>query len=177
LGKPDPVTPEPVFAIGSPTKAFTATAVGMLVDDGKMAWDDPVRKHVESFHLADPLADANVTLRDLLCHRSGLGLHELLWHGSPWGREELIRRTGLLQLDRQFRSTWLYANLTFLTAGYAIGLASNSSWEAFVQRRIFDPLGMNGANFSRTVAGKRPYRAAPHLKKTDGTRATIPVPN
>src|SRR5262249_40132225 len=91
LRKPGPGTPEPLFAIGSTTKAFTATAVGILVDDGKMAWDDLVRKHVEFFHLADPLADANVTLRDLLCHRTGLGLHELLWHGSPLGREELIR--------------------------------------------------------------------------------------
>src|SRR5262249_62294843 len=71
LSKPDPVTPETLFAIGSTTKAFTATAVGMLVDARQMAWDDLLRDHVESFHLADPLADANVTLRDLLCHRSG----------------------------------------------------------------------------------------------------------
>src|SRR5262249_28033958 len=85
LGTSDPVTSETLFAIGSTTKAFTATAVGMLVDDGQMAWDDLVRTHVAFFHLADPLADAHVTLRDLLCHRTGLGLHELLWHGSPWG--------------------------------------------------------------------------------------------
>src|SRR5262245_47105687 len=177
LGKPDPVTPETLFAIGSTTKAFTATAVGMLVDEGKMGWDDLVRTHVEFFHLADPLADANVTLRDLLCHRTGLGLHQLLWHGSPWGREELIRRTGRLQLDRPFRSTWLYANLTFLTAGYAVGLTSNSSWEAFVQRRIFDPLGMNGANFSTTVAEKAPNRATPHRKSREGPMTTIPWRN
>src|SRR5262249_1795868 len=159
LGKPDPVTPETLFAIGSTTKAFTATAVGMLVDDGKMAWDDLVRKHVEFFHLADPLADANVTLRDLLCHRTGLGLHELLWHGSPWGREELIRRTGRLQLDRPFRSTWLYANVTFLTAGYAVGLASKSSWEAFVQRRVFAPPGMKGGKLLETRGGRHAQRA------------------
>jgi CubicO group peptidase (beta-lactamase class C family) len=104
LGQPDPVTPETLFAIGSTTKAFTATAVGMLVDDGEMAWDDLVRKHVEFFHLADPLADANVILRDLLSHRTGFGLHELLWHGSPLGREELIRRAGRLQCSSTARS-------------------------------------------------------------------------
>src|SRR5262249_60512664 len=99
------------------------------------------------------------------------------WRGSPWGREELIRRAGQLQLDRPFRSTWQYANLTYLTAGYAVGLASNSSWEAFVQRRIFDPLGMNGANFSTTVAEKTPNRATPHPNSTDGTLITIPWRN
>ena len=149
----------------------------MLVDDGEMAWDDLVRKHAEFFHLADPLADANVTLRDLLSHRTGFGLHELLWHGSPWGREELIRRAGRLQLDRPFRSTWEYANVTFLTAGYAVGLASKSSWEAFLQRLIFAPLGMNGANFSTTVAEKTPNRATPHRKSTDGPIITIPWRN
>src|SRR5262249_57189394 len=121
--------------------------------------------------------DQHGSLRDLLCHRPGLGLHELLWHGSPWGREELIRRTGLLQLDRPFRSTWQYANVTFLTAGYAVGLASQSSWEAFVQRRIVDPLGMHGANFSTTVAEQTPNRATPHRQRTDGTLRTIPWRN
>src|SRR5262245_33412817 len=138
LGRSDLVTPETLFAIGSTSKAFTATAVGMLVDDGKMAWDDPVRKHVEFFHLADPLADANVTLRDLLCHRTGLSRHDVLWYGSSWGREELIRRTGRLPLDQPFRSTWQYQNVMYLTAGCAVGNASKSSWEAFVQQRIFD---------------------------------------
>src|SRR5262249_10167335 len=88
-----------------------------------------------------------------------------------------IRRTGRLQLDRPFRSTWLYANVTFLTAGYAVGLASKSSWEAFVQRRIFDPLGMNGADFSTTVAEKNPNPATPYRKSTDGTTITTPWRN
>src|SRR5262249_35921956 len=99
LGRQDAVTAETVFATGAGTKAFTATGAAMLVDEGKMAWDDPVRKHVEFFHLADPLADANVTLRDLLAHRTGLGGHDMLWYGSPWGREEIIRRIGRVKLD------------------------------------------------------------------------------
>jgi len=75
-------------------KAFTATSIAMLVDEGKMAWDDPVRKHLDYFHLADPLADANVTLRDLLTHRTGLGTHNFLWMAAPWSLEESIRRIG-----------------------------------------------------------------------------------
>src|SRR5689334_15929154 len=72
IGTDDPVTPDTVFAIASTTKAFTTTAIAMLVDEGKMAWDDPVRRHVPFFRLQDPLADANVTLRDLVCHRTGM---------------------------------------------------------------------------------------------------------
>lgn len=177
LGKPEPVTPETLLAIGSCTKAFTATAVAMLVDEGKMAWDDPVRKYVECFHLADPLADANVTLRDLLCHRTGLDRHELLWFGSPLGREELIRRIGLVPLDQPFRSRWQYQNLMYLTAGYAVGVASKSSWEAFVQQRILDPLGMTGADSSTKAAEKVPNRATPHRKNAAGKVVAIPWRN
>src|SRR5713226_2808287 len=137
LGGSKPVTPETLFAIGSTTKAFTTTAMGMLVDEGKMAWDDPARKHVEFFHLSDPLADANVTLRDLVCHRTGLSRNDALWYGSPWSREEVIRKIGLVKLTQPFRSTWQYQNIMFLTAGYAVGAASKSSWEDFVERRIF----------------------------------------
>jgi CubicO group peptidase (beta-lactamase class C family) len=92
LGREDPVTPGTVFAVGSTTKAFTAAAVAMLVDDGKMAWDDPVRKHIEFFHLYDPFADRAATLRDLLSHRTGLSRNDALWYNSPWSREELLRR-------------------------------------------------------------------------------------
>src|SRR5437763_1959980 len=74
----EPVTPDTIFPLASCTKAFTTTAMAMLVDEGKMAWDDPVRKHVPFFHLADPTADANATLRDLVTHRIGLASHELL---------------------------------------------------------------------------------------------------
>src|SRR5262249_17723241 len=177
LDKSEPVNADTRFAIGSCTKAFTATAMAMLVDDGKMAWDDPVRKHVEFFRLADPLADANVTLRDLLCHRTGLAEHEQLYWTSPLSREELIRRFGLVPLDRPFRSTWQYQNVMYLTAGYAVGVAAKSSWEAFVQQRIFDPLGMTGANFSTTVVAKGPNRATPHWKNAEGTVVALPWRN
>ena len=173
-GTTNPVTPDTLFAIGSTSKAFTTTAMAMLVDDGKMNWDDPVRKHVEFFRLSDPLASEQVTLRDIITHRTGLARHDLLWYRSPWGREEIIRRIGSVQLTRPFRSTWQYQNIMFVTAGYAVGAASKSSWEEFVQKRIFDPLGMAGANFSATVAEKSPDHASPHVKGSDGKVTLIP---
>jgi CubicO group peptidase (beta-lactamase class C family) len=167
LGRDEPVTPETLFAIGSTTKAITTTAMALLVDDGKMAWDDPVRKHLPFFRLSDPLADDNVTLRDLVCHRTGLSRHDMLWYGSPWAREEILRRIGQVKLDKSFRSIWQYQNIMYLAAGLAAGAASKSTWEEFVQARILDPLGMTGANFSTTTAEKAPDHATPHRKKEE----------
>jgi CubicO group peptidase (beta-lactamase class C family) len=98
------VTPRTVFAIGSTTKAFTTAAMAMLIDDGKMSWDDPVRKHIEFFRLSDPLASEQVTLRDLTSHRTGLSRNDNLWYGSPWSQEEIIRRIGYVKLSRPFRT-------------------------------------------------------------------------
>src|SRR3954454_1874482 len=113
------VTPDTLFAIGSTTKAVTTTAMAMQVDEGKMAWDDPVRKHLPSFRLSDPLADQNVTMRDIVCHRTGLSRHDMLWYGSQWSREEILRRIGLVKLDQSFRSTYQYQNIMYLAAGQA----------------------------------------------------------
>jgi len=177
LGKNVPVTPETLFAIGSTSKAFTTTAMAMLVDEGKMNWDDPVRKYVEFFRLSDPLADDNVTLRDIVSHRTGLSRHDLLWYGSPWSREEIIRKIGQVKLTRSFRSVYQYQNIMFLTAGQAVGAASKSSWEEFVQKRIFDPLGMSGTNFSTTAAEKAPNHSSPHRKNREGKIEVIPWRN
>src|SRR4051812_13131951 len=97
LGSDKPVTPDTLFAIASCTKAFTATALATLVDEGKASWDDPVRKHLPDFHLSDPLADQKVTLRDLLCHRTGLARNDLLWLNSPWDRDDVLHRLAYLK--------------------------------------------------------------------------------
>src|SRR5438874_404146 len=99
-----PVTPATIFPLASCSKAFTTTLLAMLADDGKLAWDDLVRKHLPDFHLADPLADAQVNLRDLLTHRTGLAGHDLLWYRSPLAQEELVRRAGRLPLEKPFRT-------------------------------------------------------------------------
>src|SRR5688500_424074 len=103
LGSTQPVTPDTLFAIGSTSKAFTTTAMAILVEDGKMKWDDPVRKHIDFFRLSDPLANEYVTMRDLVTHRTGLTQHDLLWYGSPWTREEIIRKIGFVKLTQPFR--------------------------------------------------------------------------
>ena len=177
----EPVTPETVFAIGSCTKSFTSAALAMLADEGKIDWDDPVRKHVPFFHLADPLADANVTLRDLLCHRTGIGNHDLLWYRAPWSLEEMIRKVGRLQPEHSFRSTFEYQTILYATAGYAAGAAAHANWGELIQRRLFDPLEMTGATVTTTAAVRKGQRATPH-RRQDGRIVPmswydIPEPN
>lgn len=176
-GKPDPVTPRTVFAIGSATKAFTTAAMAMLADDGKMSWDDPVRKHIEFFRLSDPLASEEVTLRDLASHRTGLSRNDMLWYASPWSQEEILRRAGFIKLNRPFRSAWQYQNIMFSAAGFAVGRASGGTWQEFVERRIFSPLGMTGASVTTGVAEHAPDHASPHRKGADHTLAVIPWRN
>jgi CubicO group peptidase (beta-lactamase class C family) len=142
IGTSNPVTPDTLFHIGSTTKAFTTTAMAMLADEGKLRWDDPVRKHLEYFHLGDPCADSMVTLRDIVSHRSGLDTHDELWDGVPWTTEEVIRHAGGLPLSLGFRTAYRYNNIMFATAGAVVASASKMPWTAFFRTRIFEPLGM-----------------------------------
>ena len=136
------VTPDSLFEIASTTKAFTATAMAMLVDDKKLSWDDPVRNTIPSFHLADPSADALVTLRDLVTHRTGLSRHDELWDETRFSRDDVIRRAGFVPLTKPIRSTYQYNNIMFAAAGEAVASASGMWWEDFIRTRIFAPLGM-----------------------------------
>ncbi len=174
LGRDERVTPRTVFAIGSTTKAFTAAAVAMLVDEGRMSWDDPVRKHIEFFRLYDSLADQAVTLRDLMSHRTGLSRNDVLWYDSPWSREELLRRLAYIKPSQPFRSVWQYNNLMFSAAGYAAGKAAGTTWEELVQKRIFDPLNMSEASFHVAEAQKSTDHATPHSLGAEGKREAVP---
>ena len=136
------VGPDTLFQIGSTTKAFTTTLLALLVDEKKLRWDDPVRDHLESFRLSDPCADALVTLRDLVSHRTGLAEHDELWDDSPWGRQEVIRRAAFLPLARPFRSRYGYNNIMLMAAGEAAASAAALPWETLVRTRILAPLGM-----------------------------------
>lgn len=172
-GRPGKVTADTVFAIGSTTKAFTTAAMAMLADEGKLDWDDPVRKHVEFFHLSDPRADSMVTLRDLVSHRTGLSRHDELWYGSPWSREELIRRIGSVPLTRPFRSAWQYQNIMFLVAGYAAGHSAGTTWDDLIQRRIFTPLGMSSSSVASAAVEGSPDHATPHSKTSAGAKPVL----
>ena len=142
FGKSDPITPDTLFEIGSTTKAFTSTAMAMLVDEKKIDWDDPVRKHLDYFHLEDPCADSIVTLRDIVSHRTGLSRHDELWDNSPWSREEILHRIASVKLSKPIRSTYQYNNIMFMAAGDVVAAAAKMPWDDFVRARIFQPLGM-----------------------------------
>ncbi|HXG58448.1 MAG TPA: serine hydrolase [Thermoanaerobaculia bacterium] len=141
-GSRAPVTPSTLFQIASTSKAFTTTAMAMLADEKKLSWDDPVRKHLPYFHLADPCADSMVTLRDIVSHRTGLSRHDELWDNSPWSRTEVVRRIGSAKLSRPFRSSYQYHNILFIAAGEVVASAAGTTWDDFVRTRIFEPLGM-----------------------------------
>jgi CubicO group peptidase (beta-lactamase class C family) len=173
LGSDGPVTPVTIFPLASCTKAFTTAAMAMLVDEGKMSWNDPVRKHLKYFHLSDTLADAQVTLRDLVTHRTGVNGHDLLWYRAPWSRGEIIRRIGRVPLKHSFRSTFQYQSIMFTAAGAAVEAASGVKWDEFIQKRICAPLGMSEMTFTATAAQAAVEHATPHRKNAKGKPEVI----
>ena len=185
INKPEQVDEHTLFAIGSNTKAFVAAAVGLLVQDGKLAWDDPVTKHLPAFKMYDPHASDLLTVRDLLCHRSGLGTWAgdvLLYSSAP--ASEIVQRLRHLKPDHSFRGAYGYSNLMFIVAGEVIQTVSGMTWFEFVQKRIFEPLGMQdslmGSGFLKDdtnvavphedIQGK--VQSIPYGKKKSNPRAS-----
>jgi CubicO group peptidase (beta-lactamase class C family) len=142
LSRTEPVTPDTLFQIASTSKAFTTTAIAMLAEEQKLSWDDPVRKHVPYFRLNDACADAQVTLRDIASHRTGLPTRDELWDNTPLTREQVIRAIGNVSLSRPFRGAYQYQNIMFIVAGEAVSAAAGTPWPDFVRTRIFEPLQM-----------------------------------
>lgn len=143
-----PVEPGTTFAIGSTTKTFTSALVGIAVDEGRLGLDDHVRDHVPEFHLADEEANAGVSIRDLLCHRTGLTRMPLLWAGGEGTVDDMLAAVREAQLYAPFRSAWLYNNVTYAFAGVAVANAYDTTWEGLVETRILDPLAMTTATTS-----------------------------
>jgi CubicO group peptidase (beta-lactamase class C family) len=160
VGATAPVTDQTLFEIGSSSKAFTATLVAILVSDGKMRYDAHLADYLPEFKMYDPVANADVTLRDALTHRSGIARGELVWLGSGLSRDEVLHRVRFLKPEAPFRSHYSYQNMMFLAAGQAAGKAAGSTWEALVKQRIFEPLGMTSTVASYHSAG--PNTAKPH---------------
>jgi CubicO group peptidase (beta-lactamase class C family) len=155
LGEPAPVDEHTLFQIASNTKAFTTAALAMLVDEKRLAWDDPVTKHLPWFQLSDPYVTRELTVRDLLTHRSGLGLGagDLLWYHSDYPRDTVLHRIRYARVASSFRSEFAYDNVLYVAAGEVIPAVTGQSWEEFVRRRIFEPLGMSEARVTaRNVA-------------------------
>jgi CubicO group peptidase (beta-lactamase class C family) len=152
VGKPERVDTNTVFAIGSNTKLFTAVAAGMLVDEGRMQWDDRLTKFLPSFQVYDPWVTRELTLVDAMSHRSGLGQRaEMVAYGSPYSREEILRRLRYLPPNSSFRSEFGYSNAMLLAAGEAEAAVAGTSWDDLIERRILRPLGMTST--SSTVRG------------------------
>lgn len=160
-----PMTAETLFPIGSCTKAFTTFAVGNLVDEGRIEWDQPVIDILPEFRLWDQYATTNVTLRDLLTHRTGMPRHELVWYNSKMSKEEMLKRIRFLQPSFDLRSRYQYGNLMYFIAGLAMERATNKKWEDLVSERILLPLGMKNTNFSVDEMQKSENFAFPYLER------------
>ena len=161
-GKNEPVTQDTLFCLGSCSKAFTTAAMALLVDEGKLAWDDRVRDRLPWFRLSDDLADREVRLRDLVCHRTGLATNDLLWYRAPWSPEEGVRRLGHLPLARPFRSAFQYNSVTFTAAGLAAARAADTDWASLIGNRLLVPLGMKRTCLDAALADKDGNRARGH---------------
>lgn len=166
LGEPATVDDQTLFGIASNTKAFTATALALLVEEGKVAWDAPVQRYLPWFQLADPYVTRELTVRDLLVHRSGLGLGAgdlLWWPPSTYNRKEVAQRLRFIQPVTSFRSAYAYDNVLYLIAGEVIEAVSGQSWEDFVSTRILAKVGMTGARVRHSDAAAGGANvAAPH---------------
>ncbi|HBL27047.1 MAG TPA: serine hydrolase [Acidobacteria bacterium] len=170
-----PVTAETLFAIGSSSKAFTTAALGMLVDEGKIEWDKPVRTWLPDFKLHDPFATERMTPRDLSSHRSGLPRHDLMWYGTSATRAELFSRLGDLEPSADFRTKWQYQNLMFLTAGYLVEKVAGKTWEDFIRERLFTPLGMTASNLSIAEMEKVENRSLGYQEKDEEEGGALEV--
>lgn len=140
ITKPDPITADTVFELGSTSKAFTSTAAALLVGEKKLNWDDPVRKYIPWFRLSDPCAEA--TLRDVLTHRSGVATRDELWDNARYSREEFMRALASVPMSKPLRSAYQYSNIGFTIAGEVVAAAAGVPYETFLRTRIFTPLGM-----------------------------------
>jgi CubicO group peptidase (beta-lactamase class C family) len=179
FGEPAPVDAQTLFGIASNTKAFTAAALAILVDDGKISWDDPVTKHLPGFQMYDPYVTREMTVRDLLTHRSGLGLGAgdlMFFPPTTFTREEIVARLRHIKPATSFRSRYAYDNVLYVVAGQVVAAASGKSWDDFIKERIFAPLGMTASNTS--VKDLRPGGnfVSPH-QKVEGRLQPVPYMN
>ena len=162
-----PFTPTTLCPIASNSKLFTAISAGMLVEEGKLTWDKPVRESVPTIQFFNDQLNNNVTLRDMLSHRTGVTRHDLIWFKSPFTREELFSKLKYLEPQEPMRETFLYNNLMYAGAGHIIELKSGKSWEQFVRDRIFTPLDMKATNFTIADMTKNPDHGVPFREKRD----------
>jgi CubicO group peptidase (beta-lactamase class C family) len=166
-GKKLPFTSKTTVPIASNTKLFTAVACGLLIEDGKLAWDEPVRKFVPSIQFYDDELNRQVSIRDMLSHRTGITRHDTIWYKSDFTRRELFERLKYLEPTKPLRTTFLYNNMMYASAGYIVELLSGKTWEDFVRERILTPLGMNSTLYTIDDMVRQPDHGVPYTERRD----------
>lgn len=165
LGKSETVDGETLFGVMSTTKAMTAVAMGILVDEGKVSWHDKVVKHLPDFRVADPYVTNELKVRDLLTHNAGLGNADFLWAWTPeLSADEIAKRMQYAPQAYSFRGGYTYQNVMYLVAGKVIEKASGMSWEKFMTERVFGPLGMKATFPNLTLSRGYQNRSKAHYE-------------
>ena len=182
LGAPAAVDGKTLFEIASNSKAFTATLLAMLVDEGKLAWDDPVTKHLPDFQMYDAYVTHEMTVRDLLTHRSGLGLGAgdlMWWPTTTFTSDEIIHNLRYIRPATSFRNSYAYDNLLYIVAGKIAAQKAGKTWGETVRERILKPVGMTATTTSLAENAGNPNQANAHSKIGDKIAAvkSMPVPN
>ncbi|MEZ4861753.1 MAG: serine hydrolase [Caldilineaceae bacterium] len=167
-GRQLPFTPQTLCPIASNTKLFTAVAAGLLVEEGKLTWDEPLREAVPTLRFASPELTNSITLRDMLAHRTGITRHDGIWYQrDTLTRAAIFNRLQYLTPTAPLRQMFLYNNLMYATVGYIIELLSGQTWEEFVRTRIFTPLAMPNAIYSIAEMQQRPEYGVPFCEKRE----------
>jgi CubicO group peptidase (beta-lactamase class C family) len=166
-GKKLPFTPLTMVQIASNTKLFTAVAAGLLVEEGKLTWDKPVRESVPSIQFHSDQLNSTVTLRDMLAHRTGITRHDTIWYRSDDSRRELFGKLRYMEPKVPLRTAFLYNNMMYAAAGYLIELQTGQTWEQVVRERIMQPLEMNQSGFSVADLLKQPEFGVGYTERRD----------
>ena len=164
-----PVTANTLFQIASNTKLFTTISIGMLVDQGKLDWDKPVKDYIPSIQFYNDDLNKTVTIRDMLAHRTGISRHDFIWIKSDFSRKELFDRIKYLEPSQPLREGFLYNNLMYVSAGYIVELLSTKTWEDFLKINVFEPLEMKNTIFSVKEMEENPDHGIPYNEKRDTT--------
>lgn len=170
LGGDEAVDDNTLFAIASTTKAFTTASLAMLADEGMLDWDDPVTRHLPGFQLQDPFVSRALTVRDLVTHRVGVGRYDNIWIAAPFDREEILRRARHLPTVAGFRDRYGYNNVMYIAAGETVGSVAGSTWDDFVESRIFEPLGMDRTTTRHGMMERRGNVAGSHTRVDEEVR-------
>ena len=165
------VTPNTLFPIASNSKLFTSTAIGMIVNEGKLEYDKPVKSFIPEIEFNTPTLNSEITLRDMLCHRTGLSGSDAIWYGSNFTRTEVFARIKYLESVVSIRTEFIYSNYMYLAAGEIIKLKTSKTWEDYIKEKILTPLNMNHTVFSieeleKTTDYAKPYKTDFIKRKT-----------